>query len=106
VTPKKVGRPAKTKKKREKAKRRDKYKEEDMQEAMGLVRDEGYSVKRASEVINDVMTNKVPCMTLSDHLKRSDVFPPLGRPQEQGPAVEEALVQCLEMCAQFQYRIL
>lgn len=103
VTPKKVGRPAKTKKKREKAKRRDKYKEEDMQEAMRLVRDEGYSVNRASEVINDVKTNKVPRMTLSDRLKRPDVFPPLGRPQELGPAVEEALVQCLEMCAQFQY---
>ncbi len=44
-------------------------------------------------------------MTLSDRL-RSDmptVKPALGRPQELPIVVEEALVQCLEICAEFNY---
>jgi DDE superfamily endonuclease len=42
-------------------------------------------------------------MTLYDRLQRPDVVPLLGRPQQLSPAVEEALVTCLEMCAEFQY---
>lgn len=104
VTPKRVGRrPAfKAKKKREFAKRRATYTEEDVQEAMRLVREEEYSISSACLLVNAVKKNIVPRMTLSDRLKRPDQRPPLGRPQELSPAVEEALVQCLEICAQFQ----
>jgi len=103
VTPKKVGRPLKFRKKRECAKRRDKYSEEDMLEAMRLVREEELSIKAASKYINSVKKNEVPRMTLSDRLKRPGENTPLGRPQELSRDVEEALVQCLEMCAEFQY---
>ena len=98
VTPKKVGRPLKFRKKREFAKRRDKYSEEDMLEAMRLVREEEYSIKAASKLINSVKKNEVPQMTLRDRLKRPGKNPPLGRPQELSRDVEEALVQCLEIC--------
>jgi hypothetical protein len=100
---KKVGRPLKFWKKREFAKRRDKYSEEDMLEAMRLVREEEYSIKTTSKLINSVRRNEVPYMTLSDRLKRPGENPPLGRPQELSCDVEEVLVQCLEMCAEFQY---
>jgi hypothetical protein len=74
-----------------------------MLEAMRLVREEELSIKAASKYINSVKKNEVPRMTLSDRLKRPGENPPLGRPQELSRDVEEALVQCLEMCAEFQY---
>ncbi len=105
VTPKKgkVGRPAKKKKGRKFEKRREKYTEADMQEAIRLVREEDCSVAKASLLVNNVKLNPVPRMMLSDRLKRPDFCPPLGRPQELSPVVEEALVQCVELCAEFQY---
>ena len=58
ITPKKKGRPGfKIKRKREFAKRRENYTEEDMKEAVCLVREEDFTVKRASEEINDVKQN-------------------------------------------------
>jgi hypothetical protein len=68
-----------------------------------LVREEEYRIKAASKLINSVKKNEVPRMTLSDRLKRPGENPPLSRPQELSRDVEEALVQCLEMCAEFQY---
>jgi hypothetical protein len=81
----------------------DKYSEEDMLEAMRLVREEEYSMKAASKLINRVKKNEVPRITLSNRLKRPDENPPLGRPQELSREVEEALVLFLDMCAKFQY---
>jgi hypothetical protein len=44
-------------------------------------------------------------MTLSDRLRRLDPTekPSIGRPQELSKKVEEALVKCLQLCAEFQY---
>ncbi len=44
-------------------------------------------------------------MTLSDRLKALSPTktPKLGRPQELTPKTEEAVVRCLEMCAEFNY---
>jgi hypothetical protein len=44
-------------------------------------------------------------MTLSDRVRAEDPakVPTLGRPQELPRAVEEALVKCLEVCAEFNY---
>lgn len=108
---KKAGRPAasgtsKTKKKPERStKYRAKYTEEDILEAVRLVREEEYSCASACEVINDKKLNPVPRMTLNDRLRKDNpvITPTVGRPQELSPAVEEALVKCLEMCAEFQY---
>jgi hypothetical protein len=98
-----VSTPVKKRKKREKAKRRDKYTEQDMVEAMRLVREEDYSIKAASSFTNEVKINSVPRMTLSDRLKKPYSHPPLGRRNELSEEVEEALVQCLEMCSEFQF---
>jgi transposase-like protein len=103
----KKGRPVvvgtKKRKKREKAKRRDKYTQEDMAEAVRLVKEEDYSISAASVATNSVKKNAVPRMTLSDRLRMDKPNPSLGRPQELSPEVEEALVQCLEMCSEFQF---
>jgi len=44
-------------------------------------------------------------MTLSDRLHAFSPRkkPKLGRPQELTPKTEEAVVKCLEMCAEFNY---
>ena len=108
VTPKKakVGRPVQKKSGRKNEKRREKYTQADLCEAIRLVREEEYSILRASEVVNDIKKNPVPRMTLSDRLKRAEGQEEevaLGRPQELSPATEMAIVQSMEMCAEFQY---
>jgi hypothetical protein len=76
-----------------------------LQEAIRLVREEDCSVAKASLLVNNVKLNPVPKMTLSDRLERPNFcrLSSLGRPQELSPAVEEALVQCVDFCAEFQY---
>jgi hypothetical protein len=105
VTPKKAGgRPKKViKKKREKKGRRENYTQDDMKEAIRLVKEEEFSISQASLVINRIKKNVVPRMTLSNRLKEPQHTPALGRPQELPKAVEEALVECLVMCSEFQY---
>ena len=58
-----------------------------------------------NRTLNNVKKNEVPRMTLSDRLKTAAPAktPVLGRPQELSKATEEALVKCLEMCAEFNY---
>jgi hypothetical protein len=103
---KKKGRPA-AKKKRARAhlKHRAQYTGEDMTEAIWLVTEEDFSIKRAALLTNRVKKNVMPRMTLSDRMKkeRPDERPALGRPQELDKTVEEALVKCLEICASFNY---
>jgi DNA gyrase/topoisomerase IV subunit A len=108
-TARKTGRPSSAKKKGKKPARKIKhraaYTEEDMKEAVRLVQEEGMSCKAACKEINEIKKNEVPRMTLNDRLKRDlpNKQPALGRPQELSRAVEEALVKCLVMCADFQY---
>jgi hypothetical protein len=42
-------------------------------------------------------------MTLSDRLMKPYSHPALGWRNELSPEVEEALVQCLKMCSEFQF---
>jgi hypothetical protein len=88
---KKPGRPVSTptgtpkmKKKRDSAKYRHTYTEQDLIEAVRLVKEEGYSCSSACEVINDIKLNKVPRMTLNDRLHKETPSkrPTMGRPQE------------------------
>jgi hypothetical protein len=81
---KKTGRPASLKKaKRAKLKHREKYREQDMLEAIRLVQQEDYSISRAALFINAVKENIVPRMSLSDRLRKGLAKTPLlGRPQE------------------------
>lgn len=81
------------------------YTEEDVVEALRLIREEGYSCVQAALVLNSVKVNIVPRMTLNDRLKREEPAkqPKLGRPQELSKAVEQALVKCLVLCAEFQF---
>jgi hypothetical protein len=60
---------------------------------------------KAAKYTNSVKKNPVPRTTLSDRLRKAQPTeaPALGRPQELPKAVEEALVVCLEMCAEFNY---
>jgi hypothetical protein len=103
TTPK-VGRPVKKKKGRKDEKRRELYTEVDMQEAIRLVREDEFSIAKASKFLNSVKVNPVPRMTLSDRVKRPNPGPvPLGRPQELSRAAEEAIVDCVELCGEFQY---
>jgi hypothetical protein len=77
-----------------------------MTEAIRLVNEEDFSIKRAALLTNRVKKNVMPRMTLSDRMKkeRPDERPALGRPQELDKTVEEeALVKCLEICASFNY---
>jgi hypothetical protein len=84
---KRVGRPgsAKKAKKPRQVKHRDGYNEQDMLEAMRLVREEGFSKLKAASHINSVKQNPVPRMTLSDRLgsNKPASKPSLGRPQEK-----------------------
>jgi hypothetical protein len=81
---KNTGRPASLKKaKRAKLKQREKYREQDMLEAIRLVQQEDYSISRAALFIKAVKENVVPRMSLSDCLPKGLVKTPLlGRPQE------------------------
>jgi transposase-like protein len=78
---------------------RSKYKKEDMDEAVRLVMEEGYSVAAAARAAG------VPRMTLNDRVRSGQASkePLIGRPQELSKAVEEAIVKCLCLCAEFQY---
>jgi transposase-like protein len=78
---------------------RTRYTKEDMEMAVKLVREEGYSVAQAAK------TAGVPRMTLNDRINKPDPdkVPKVGRPQELSPVEEEAIVKCLCMCAEFQY---
>lgn len=103
----KAGRPGqRIRKKRILASRhRAAYTEDDVLEAIRLVKEEEYCIKAAAKLLNDRKQNEVPRMTLSDRLHKpnSDEKPSLGRPIRLSPAVEKALVKCLTLCAEFQY---
>jgi hypothetical protein len=89
----KAGRPVtpKSSKRARKVKHRDGYTKADMEEAIGLVQEEGYCIKVAAAHTNDIKLNTDPRMTLSDRLWK-DNDPKLGRPVDLAPAVEESLV--------------
>jgi hypothetical protein len=76
-----------------------------MLEAIRLVKEDEFSVKTAAAYVNDRKLNAVPRMTLTDRLRKLDPDdqPTLGRPVELSAVVEEALVKCLEMCAEFNF---
>jgi hypothetical protein len=103
----KPGRPssAKKAKKVRVIKHRAGYTEADMLEAIRLVRDDGFSVKKAATHINEKKASPVPRMTLSDRLQKTNPGkkPKLGRPQQLSVQEEEALVKCLELCAEYNY---
>ena len=86
-------------------KHRAKYTEDDIIEGIRLVKEEEFSVKTAAGHVNDVRLNIVPRMTLADRLRRANPSekPTLGRPIELADEVEEALVKCLEWCAEFNF---
>lgn len=75
------------------------YTQEAMDEAVSLVIDRGWTVRRAATKAG------VPRMTLSDRMKvkspRKRI--PLGRRPELSKEVEEAIVGCLKMCADYQF---
>jgi len=75
-----------------------------MVEAVRLVLDEHYSIKRAALKINAVKRSEVPRMTLSNRLARANPRdqPNVGRLLELEKEVEAALVKALKMCADFQ----
>ncbi len=83
---KRVGRPGSVKKpkKARQVKQREGYDEEDMLEALRLVREEGFSKMKAASHINRIKRNAVPRMTLCDRLRSDQPAskPNLGRPQE------------------------
>jgi transposase-like protein len=78
---------------------RNKYKMEDMDEAVRLVMEEGYSVAAAARAAG------VPRMILNDRVRSGQASkePLIGRPQVLRKTVEEAIVKCLCLCAEFQY---
>ncbi len=106
---KKLGRPPtpkdKRKRQRGEVKHRSTYTEDDIVEAIRLVREEDFSIAASAAATNKVKLHVVPRMTLSDCLWREtpQKKPALGRPIELSPAVEATLVKCLKMCATFQY---
>ncbi len=76
-----------------------KYKMEDMDEALRLVMEEGYSVAAAARAAG------VPRMILNDRVRSGQASeePLIGQPQVLSKTVEEAIVKCLCLCAEFQY---
>ncbi len=85
--------------------RRANYTEEDMAEAVRLVKEEDYSIQRAAKTTNRYKLNSVPRMTLANRLKLKDPYVKvaLGRPQELSQEVEEALVKVLVKCGEYNY---
>ncbi|MBM3939120.1 MAG: hypothetical protein FJ333_10790 [Sphingomonadales bacterium] len=72
---------------------------------MRLVREENYSIKKASLEVNEVKKNIVPRTTLNDRILANEplLIPALGRPPEISKEVEASIVKCLKMCASYQY---
>jgi len=101
----KVSRPAKKSVSgRKNEKRREGYTEEDVAEGVRLVREEEFSLRAASEFVNSVKKNKVPRSTIGDRVRSEKEGPVLlGRPQELPTAVEEKVVECLELTSEFQF---
>lgn len=103
-----VGRP-KSKQASYATKRKDNYRtrytKEDMEEAIRLVQEKNYSVKRAALAINSIKKTVVPRMTLNDRMNRKspEKEPRVGRPVELSVETEEAIVKCLVLCAEYQY---
>jgi len=103
----KAGRPSKTppKARRAKINLRANYTDEDVVEAVRLVRMENFSKKAAALFINERKANIVPRMTLVDRLARESPLkkPKIGRPTVLSAKAEEGLVKCLEIAAEFNY---
>lgn len=79
---------------------RDTYPEHAMLAAVRLVREDGMSISKASRTMN------VKRQTLNDRLLKyadPEKQPRVGRPQELSNKEEEDIVECLIMCAEFQY---
>ena len=79
---------------------RSSYTEEDMLAAVRLVREDGMSIFKAAKTMN------VKRQTLNDRLLKyadPEKKPTVGRPQELTSREEEDIVECLIMCAEFQY---
>jgi hypothetical protein len=78
---------------------RTRYTPEQMAQAVRLVMEDGYSVAAAAKETG------VPRMTLNDRMKTVKPVedPKIGRPQEISKAAEKAIVDCLCLCAEFQY---
>lgn len=76
-----------------------------MEEAIRLVVERNYTVKKASLTINSRKLNVVPRMTLNDrmHKKSPQKQPKIGRPVELSKETEEAIVKCLVLCGEYQY---
>lgn len=76
-----------------------------MTEAIRLVMEEEYSVAQAALMINTVKRHVVPRMTLNDRVNMKSPLkqPKLGRPVELPFNVEQAIVNCLVLCAAYQY---
>lgn len=76
------------------------YQEEDMLAAVHLVRNDGLSISKAAKTMGVKRT------TLNDRLLKypdPEKTPMVGRPQELSAKEEEDIVECLTMCAEFQY---
>ncbi len=78
---------------------RSTYSQEDLDEAVRLVQESGYCIKRAA------LKMQVPRMTLSDRLntKSPRKRVQLGRRPELSKEVELAIVKCLKVCAEYLY---
>lgn len=102
-----VGRPVSKAKRQTRGplKLRATYTEMDMLEAMHLVVEKKYSIKKAAKTLTDVKKHVVPRTTLNDRLLKDDppALPAFGRPVELPKPVEKAIVDCLKMCGEFQY---
>jgi hypothetical protein len=82
---KRVGRPGSAKKpKKRQVKHRQTYEEEDILEAIRLVKEMGFSKLKAALRINSIKRNPVPRTTLINRLQSDEPEsqPSLGRPQE------------------------
>jgi transposase-like protein len=93
----KVGRPSLATKKRKVTTYRSRYTPEDMQEAVDLVKNEGYSVARAAVACN------VPRITLLDRLKGNHKTGMSGRPTVLSEVEEDVLVEILVLMGEYNY---
>jgi hypothetical protein len=96
---------AKKEKRPRNIKHRQNYGEEDVLEAVWLVREQEFSVKKAVAYISDAKQNPVPRMTLMNQLVKTipTAKPYMEMPMQISKDVEEALVNCLELCASYNY---
>jgi hypothetical protein len=99
-----VSTPVKKCKKWEKVMQREKYKEQDIVEAICLVREEDFSFSAASSFTNEVKINTALCTILADRLKNPTAIRHWGGATSSARMCSRSLCSALRCALNFSFQ--